>query len=166
MMSTGSRISLVECAHVLGALRLRVRRAAESGWEEVESLHQNLLTTVGKNNLRDFFLRRGLEPVSIAFGTGNGDGTAAAAAAGDTVLQVERFRKQILRTTSASLVAVLQTLVLASEANNTPAWKFSEAGLFTSSAANEGTLISRVTFPFITKDNLTQITAEWELTII
>jgi len=131
-----------------------------------DSRHHNLLTTAGKNNVRDFYLARGLDPVAIAVGTGNGDGTAAAPTLGDTTLQVERFRKQIIRRTSSSLKAILQTLLLDTEANNSPSWKLCEAILSTSTVAGQGTTLSRVTFPFISKDNLTQVTLEWEITII
>lgn len=121
---------------------------------------KNLLVDNGSNGLnylRDLVLGTQLFPVAMALGTGT-----APAVAADAALKTEVFRKAITRRTSSNKVAKLQTLVLETEANG---FAIAEAGVFSSTVAGQGAMLSRVTFDPVSKTSSIQMTLEWRYTL-
>lgn len=118
----------------------------------------NLVTTVGKNVVRDLLLGTGRAPQAIAVGTGT-----TAATEGDTALENEVFRGEITRrkTGNSAGDAVFYLLLGTNDANG---YTLTEIGLFDSPVSGGGNLIARAAnFGSLAKTSAIEATVYWEI---
>ena len=141
-------------AIIEGHFGIEARDASGASWTPLARA-PNLITTAGKDYLRDLLVGRRIRPRYIAIGTGT-----TAAAAGDTALQTEVSREIIRRRSFTAGKATFQAFLDFSEGNGST---YSEAGLFDVSAS--GTMLSHIVFSGVPKTSGIQMTFTWDITI-
>ena len=126
---------------------------------------RNLVTDVGKNNMRNLLLGPGISgdstpvfaPQAIAIGTGS-----STPAVTDIALDTEVFRKAMTRRVASPQKATFQMLVLTSEANGNT---LTEAGLFETPIDDASGMIAQITYSGITKTVSIEVTYTWDITV-
>jgi len=133
----------------------------KTGEKKQQKIH-NLITTLGKNVIRDLIGNDGISGIQyFAVGTGN-----TTPAIGDTLLDTEVFRGQITSFLKGSGTITAKYYLSSTQGNGND---LEEAGLFgrdATSSADTGDLIARALFTQISKTSLLKITFTWLITIV
>lgn len=139
---------------IYGRVRLEIFRA-DSQEKIRDELLDNLIPIAGQNAFRDAMGGFRVFPIGIGIGTSTTPVSAADAKLGNEVLRLKISRR--IRPRDGAIR--FQAFLLEGDSNDTT---LTEAGLFNSTAINNGDMFARVVFGSILKTSQIFVTITWE----